>query len=149
MKSALAPKVIKTAKFVSMMIKAQFAAHSIKLTKEQFAVLLYLEEGRKNQSFLAVVTERDKGSLTRLIQSLEKKGYIKRTTSKEDNRVNQVELTTKGREILAETKPLMMGFFSSLQEGISAKEMELATKVLQKMQQNAINQIEKLEEKKK
>jgi DNA-binding MarR family transcriptional regulator len=145
----LVPKVGKTAKMVSMMVKSHFIGNNIPLTKEQFIVLLCLEEGFKSQSFLAMVTERDKGSLTRLIQSLEKKSYVKRTISAEDSRVNEVELTSKGKVILEETKPVMKKLFSIVQQGITESEMELATQVLEKMQRNVMNIIEKIEEAKK
>ncbi len=145
----LVPKVGKTAKMVSMMVKSHFIGNNIPLTKEQFIVLLCLEEGFKSQSFLAMVTERDKGSLTRLIQSLEKKSYVKRTISAEDSRVNEVELTSIGKVILEETKPVMKKLFSIVQQGITESEMELATQVLEKMQRNVMNIIEKIEEAKK
>ena len=143
------PKVGKTAKMVSMMVKSYFVGNNIPLTKEQFIVLLCLEEGCKNQSFLAMVTERDKVSLTRLIQSLEKKKYVKRAISAEDSRVNEVELTCEGKVILEETKPVMKKLFSMVQQGITEEEMELVTQVLQKMQLNVMNVIEKIEEAKK
>jgi len=143
------PKVGKTAKMVSMMVKSYFVGNNIPLTKEQFIVLLCSEEGCKNQSFLAMVTERDKVSLTRLIQSLEKKKYVKRAISAEDSRVNEVELTCEGKVILEETKPVMKKLFSMVQQGITEEEMELVTQVLQKMQLNVMNVIEKIEEAKK
>ena len=132
-----------------MMVKSYFVGNNIPLTKEQFIVLLCSEEGCKNQSFLAMVTERDKVSLTRLIQSLEKKKYVKRAISAEDSRVNEVELTCEGKVILEETKPVMKKLFSMVQQGITEEEMELVTQVLQKMQLNVMNVIEKIEEAKK
>lgn len=96
-----------------------------------------------------MVTERGKGSLTRLIQSLEKKKYVKRAISAEDSRVNEVELTYEGKVILEETKPVMKKLFSMVQQGITEKEVELVTQVLQKMQLNVKNVIEKIEEAKK
>lgn len=96
-----------------------------------------------------MVTERGKGSLTRLIQSLEKKKYVKRAISAEDSRVNEVELTCEGKVILEETKPVMKKLFSMVQQGITEKEVELVTQVLKKMQLNVMNVIEKIEEAKK
>jgi len=96
-----------------------------------------------------MVTERGKGSLTRLIQSLEKKKNVKRAISAEDSRVNEVELTYEGKVILEETKPVMKKLFSMVQQGITEKEVELVTQVLQKMQLNVKNVIEKIEEAKK
>lgn len=146
---AMAPKVGKTAKFIGMMIKTHLAKLGVPITKEQFIVLLCLEEGSKSQSFLAVLTERDKGSLTRLIQSLEKKSYLKRKVSQEDHRVNEVELTTKGNQVLEETKPIMKNLFAVLQNGIEEEEMEIATRVLEKIQTNATDEIERIEQTKK
>jgi DNA-binding MarR family transcriptional regulator len=145
----MVPKVGKTAKFLSMMIKSHFAAHNLPLTKEQFLVLLCLEDGCQSQSFLTVITERDKGSLARLIQSLEKKSYVIRNTHADDNRVNEVELTVLGKEILEETKPIMKHLFELAQKGITESEMELVTGVLEKMQANAMHEIDKIEETKK
>ncbi len=70
-KNAIAPRIGKSSKFIHMMIQQSLDYHNIPLTKEQFVVLLYLEEEAKPQSFLAHITERNKGSLTRLVQSLE------------------------------------------------------------------------------
>ncbi len=145
---AMAPRVAKTTKFISMMIKSHLAAHDVPLTKEQFIVLLCLEEGAKNQSFLAILTERNKGSLTRLIQSIEKKGYIERNVSSADNRVNEVELTSEGKMVLEETKPIMKNLFAVLQQGVEEEEMQIATRVLEKIQINATHEIERLEVKK-
>ena len=144
----LTPKIGKTAKLVNIMMKTHFAVKGIPLTKEQFVVLLCLEEEAKTQSFLTLITERDKGSLTRLIQSLEKKEYVKRRVSEEDNRVNEVELTPKGSEILESTKPMMKNLFMLLQEGIDEKEIQVVIRVMQKIQANAMNEIERLDAKK-
>ena len=142
---AIAPHVGKTSKFISMLVKNLFAKHNIPLSKEQFIVLICVEQGAKPQSSLVNITERNKGSLTRLVQSLEKKRYVKRKDCCEDNRVNWVEITEEGRTILKKTKPLMQEVFSLLQTGIEEEEKRTALKVIQRMQQNAIEEIEKLD----
>ncbi len=146
LEGAMAPKVGKTAKCIRMMMRALFTAHQIPLTKEQFIVLICLQEEPQPQSALALITERDKGSLTRLVQSLEKKNYVKRTVSNTDARVNQVALTKHGKEIIKQTKPLMLKFVQSLQQGIDPAEMEIASKVLTQIQNNALDQLNKLEQ---
>tara|TARA_B110000503_G_C7153463_1_gene416228 strand:+ start:1892 stop:2365 length:474 start_codon:yes stop_codon:yes gene_type:complete len=145
-KGVLTPKIGKTAKLINIMMQTHFNVKGIPLTKEQFVVLLCLEGEVKTQSFLTLITERDKGSLTRLIQSLERKKYVIRRVSEEDNRVNEVELTPKGSEILESTKPMMKNLFTLLQEGIDKNEIEVVSRVMEKMQCNAMKEIERIEE---
>ena len=79
---------------------------------------------------------------------VKKKEYVKRRVSEEDNRVNEVELTPKGSEILESTKPMMKNLFMLLQEGIDEKEIQVVSRVMQKIQANAMNEIERLDAKK-
>lgn len=106
LKNTIAPYVGKSAKYFSMLVKNSFLQHNIALTKEQFIVLACVEEESQPQSSLANITERDKGSLARLVQSLEKKKYVVRKACCEDNRVNWVQITEKGKSILKKRNPL-------------------------------------------
>lgn len=141
----VAPNVGRTAKYINSLIKSRFEEHQVPLTKEQYIVLLRVEKEPKPQNFLAIVTERDKGSLTRLVQSLEKKEFIKRKVCEEDNRVNKVEITKKGRDVLNQVKPLMSNIFECLHDGISTEEKEITLKVLSKIQKNSLKEIDELD----
>lgn len=68
-----------------------------KITSEQYGVLkqLWLEEGQ-TQLDLACKTNKDKPSITRLLNNLEKKGLIERRTNEDDKRCNKIYLTPKG-----------------------------------------------------
>lgn len=143
----LTPRVGRTAKFIGIAVKAEFCENNIELTKEQFIVLLCLEGEPKSQSSLAFITERDKGSLTRLIQSLEKKAYVNRKNDKQDSRVNLVEITSKGKAILESTKPIIQSLFNRLQDGIKEEEIKIAKTVLERVQVNAQKELEKIEAK--
>lgn len=145
LQEAIAPKVGRTAKVIHMMMKATLLQKNIDLTKEQFFVLLCLEQEARPQSFLAMITERDKGSLTRLVQSLEKKEYVQRSVSESDGRVNYVELTPQGQKVLNNTKPLMTKMVMQLQDGIDEHEKSIALKVLQQVQGNALSELERIE----
>ena len=136
------PNIGKTTKYVNSLIKSKFEEKRIPLTKEQFIVLLRLEEGPKQQSLLTLITERDKGSLTRLVQSLEKKRYVIRKICAHDSRVNWVEITDSGMEVLAKIKPLMTEIYDVIQVGISDKEKEITLKVLSKIQENSKMELE-------
>ena len=141
----VAPNVGRTAKYINSLIKSRFEENEIPLSKEQYIVLLRVENEPKPQKFLANVTERDKGSLTRLVQSLEKKQLIKRKICKEDSRVNKVEITKRGTAVLNQVKPLMIRIYESLHGGINAQEKEITLKVLSIIQENAMKEIKEIE----
>tara|TARA_R110002094_G_scaffold56864_7_gene67997 strand:+ start:273 stop:746 length:474 start_codon:yes stop_codon:yes gene_type:complete len=142
------PNIGRTSKLMSLLVKALFAQEKLDLTKEQFIILLCIEEESIVQSELALITERNKGSLTRLLQSLEKKSYIKRRVCKNDSRVNHVEIDQKGKDILEMTKPKMLELFKSLQKGLDPKDLELSLGVMKKLQNNIQELFENLEKNK-
>ncbi|KRJ41046.1 MarR family transcriptional regulator, partial [Acinetobacter baumannii] len=70
------------------------------LTYPQFIVLLALyEEDDISLKELGEKTLFDSGTLTPLVQKLEAKGFLKRVSIKEDERVKKVILTDKALEI--------------------------------------------------
>lgn len=72
----------------------------IRITSEQWSVLYYLwiEEGRTQQE-LAVLTFRDKPSVSRLISNLEKLKLVMRVSNRDDKRANLIFLTKQGRRM--------------------------------------------------
>lgn len=138
------PMVGKTAKYLSTLIRNKFGQNNIQLSKEQFVVLHHLKDGSKAQSYLANITERDKGSLTRLLQSLERKEMINRSSSIVDSRVNEVAITTKGLKMLEDVKPLLFEVFENMEQGISQEEKRIFRSVLKKMRERALFELDQL-----
>ena len=81
----------------------------------------------------------DKTSLTRLINTMEKKSLVARIPSKLDKRINHVFLTKKGELLFKETLPIIEGFAQSLQENISVEEIKSTIEVIKKVQENLIS----------
>lgn len=72
----------------------------IKLSAEQYGLLkrLWQEEGL-TQLDLAKLTSKDKPSITRLLNNLEKKKFITRKVNMDDKRCNKIYLTKAGRNL--------------------------------------------------
>lgn len=139
LEKTLAPWLGRTMKMIDNHIQDLFYEKNINLTKIQWVLLKKLEE--KNgvpQQELAFLTGRDKTSLTRLINTMEKKSLVARIPSKSDRRINHIHLTKKGEELLKETMPIMDSFVTSLQENISEKEITDTINVIKKVQENLI-----------
>ncbi len=115
----------------------KFKDAGIHLTRQQWIVLMKLNESDGlMQNDLAVITERDKTSLTRLLTTMEKKDLVKRKPSKADKRINQIFLTPNGKKVLNSTIPLFIKMQNKIYHNISDKDMETTIQVLRKIQEN-------------
>ena len=107
------------------------------LTTKQWILLRILDEADgRPQNELALITERDKASLVRLINSLEKNKLVKRVQDPEDKRVNRIYLSEKGREVFQQALPVVNRSFTDLQKGLDKSEIEDVIRVLKKVLDN-------------
>ena len=137
---AIIPHIGKTFKMLGILVKEQARERGIDMTREQFILLkmLHLNDGVP-QSELAFIAENNKSSITRLINTMEKKNLVARIPSTEDGRVNHIYLTKKGRSVFTEVFPLVNNLHLEIEQGISEKEMQITINVLQKMLKNIKN----------
>lgn len=137
----LAPWIGRTYKMMNVYISEVIRAHNLKVTKEQWLVLKILHEDHDGiiQNELACITSRNKASLTRLINVMEKNNLVTRIPSQEDSRKNLIYSTKTGKELFLKMKPLMLESKKKLQEGISDTEMKLFIEVMAKIQNNLKN----------
>lgn len=134
---ALIPWIGKTAKFMDYYIADYMKAQGINISKEQFIVLKHLqtEDGRK-QNDLAFITNRSKTALTRLINTMEKKGLVRREISETDLRINHVFLTEQGKATWDNAYPYFIEIVENLQKGIPREDLLTVQKTMQIIQEN-------------
>lgn len=140
--ATLAPWLGRTSKMMNMYMSDILQQHNIQLTKQQWIVLKILHEEQNGliQNDLAFITERNKASLTRLIDVMEKKNLVTRTASERDARKKLIYLTPNGKALFLKTKPIFLKNIFKIQKGISAIEMDTFIHVMTKIQQNLKNQ---------
>ncbi len=133
----LIPHVGITAKMMMVYLKQKFARFNVNLTPKQFIVLKHLmEEDGREQKHLAMITERDKTSLTRLISTLEKKGLVRREVSAKDKRVNHLFITKAGRKTFESTLPLIIQSIQEIQNGIKQEDLDHAIDTIMQVRNN-------------
>ncbi|MCR4788197.1 MAG: MarR family transcriptional regulator [Lachnospiraceae bacterium] len=77
------------------------------LTYTQYVVFMVLwEKGSVNVGQLGSILHLDAGTLTPLLKTLEKEGYVTRVRSKEDERVTVVTITGKGNDLKKKCKDI-------------------------------------------
>jgi len=139
LEKTLAPWLGKTMKMIDNHIQDIFHEKNIRLTKTQWVLLKKLhEKDGVPQQELAFLTGRDKTSLTRLVNTMEKKNLVARIPSKLDKRMNHIFLTTKGKSLFKETLPIIEDFVTSLQRNISEEQIEATIEVIKRVQENLI-----------
>lgn len=131
------PWVGKTSKMMSICLKEKLRQHGINLTREQWILLKKLNDGDgQAQNDLAIITERNKASLTRLINTMERKNYVARIPDTKDKRINRIFLTKNGKNVLESTYPAMTELMLELQTGISEEEKAVVIRVMKKVMTN-------------
>ncbi len=135
--NSIAPWLGKTVKILDYVLQESLKSNGINLTKEQMVVLKKLhDKDGLNQNELAFLTLRNKSSLTRLLTKMENKNYILRKQSSHDKRVNNVFLTSLGKEIFLKSKPVIKEMITKMEQTVSKEEKEQIINILKKVQHN-------------
>ncbi|CAN0617320.1 Transcriptional regulator, MarR family [Burkholderia multivorans] len=103
------------------------------LTAQQISVILLLARGYARTPFeLSRKLSYDSGSMTRMLDRLERKGFIARARSAHDRRVIELTLTGRGAEAASALPPLIANALNAQLAGFSADELALLTGLLQR-----------------
>lgn len=131
------PYLGKTAKFAGFYFVDTFLEYGIDLSKEQWLVLkmLHHQDGQ-TQNNLAFITNRSKASLTRLINTMEKKDLVFRVLSKKDKRINHINLSELGKQIFSSSLPVLKKIIDELQKNINEEDLTKTIQVLNQIQNN-------------
>lgn len=123
--------------YITRFLNQHFKAAGIDITKEQWTVLavLWQQDGISQQA-IADETGRDKPSTTRLLDNLEKLGYIERRPDHTDRRINNIHLTRAGINSEKRIMKAVEETFALLSAGISDKEQETIRKVFNTIYKN-------------
>lgn len=122
---------------VARHLQKNFRQAGLEITIEQWSILYHLwKEDCLSQQELCNRTFRDKPSITRLIDNLEKQKLVRRMASKTDRRINMVCLTDAARELQEQTIDLANQTMNEALLGISKEEIDTVKQVLQRVYDN-------------
>ena len=107
------------------------------ITKEQFSILilLTLKDGLY-QTQIANLLGKDRPNITRMIDILEGKGFIRREKDANNRRILKVYITPKGLEKAETAKPLKEKFSEVQYRGLSNEEIMTLVRLLRKVREN-------------
>ena len=122
---------------IARRLQKKFNAAGLNITIEQWSVLYHLwkQEGISQQE-LCNATFRDKPSITRLVDNLEKQNLVKRVASEHDRRINLIYLTKQAQKLQAETISLAEDTLNDALTGVPADRVDICKEVLQVVYDN-------------
>ena len=119
-----------------------FRENGLEITPEQWTVLLFLwEKDGVSQQELCNATFKDKPSMTRLIDNMERQNLVVRIASKNDRRTNLVYLTRQGRELQDRARCVANRTLKEALAGLTIEELRVSQEVLRKVFSNAKSEI--------
>ncbi|MEO5995104.1 MAG: MarR family transcriptional regulator [Chitinophagaceae bacterium] len=117
---------------IARRLQRKFNQAGLNLTIEQWSVLYHLwKEDGISQQELCNSTFRDKPSITRLVDNLEKLNLVKRTPSKNDRRMNMILLTEEARKLQEQCMELANQTLNESLEGVPVDKIDICKEVLQ------------------
>ena len=123
---------------VARRLQKNFRNAGLEITIEQWSILYHLwKEDGLSQQELCTRTFRDKASITRLIDNIEKLGLVERIASKDDRRVNLVYLTDAAKPLQEAPYNLANQTMNEALQGISKEEIEIVKSVFQRVYENS------------
>ncbi|MDD3322799.1 MAG: MarR family transcriptional regulator [Paludibacter sp.] len=114
-----------------------FANEGIDITTEQWSVLtcLWRKDGVTQQD-LCNLTLKDKPSMTRLIDKLERSNLVTRISSLSDRRINMIQLTEGGKSLEQKATNLVQSIAEKTLSNITTEELDTSRNVLKKIMIN-------------
>ena len=118
-------------------IAAKLRQMEVPLTPEQFILIdLLWNQGSMSQQQLADQMQKDKNSVTKLVDALERKGFVVREQNRQDRRSNTLVLTEKAEGLKHGAKQKGISILDEMLVGISEGELRSFLVTLHKLNRN-------------
>ncbi len=119
--------------YIAVMLKKE----GVPLTPEQFMLIdLLWNLGEMTQQQLADQLQKDKNSVTQLVDALERKGFVERRRNPSDRRSNTLVLTEKAERLKMEAKRKGILIMDRMLDGVTEEELRTLLAILRKLNGN-------------
>jgi len=118
-------------------LAAKLRQMDVPLTPEQFMLIdLLWNHGEMSQQHLADQMQKDKNSVTKLVDAIERKGFVVRQQNLNDRRSNTLVLTEKANQLKPGAKQKGISILDQILEGIDEEELRAFLTTLRKLNNN-------------
>ena len=115
----------------------ELSKNNIDLIPEQYLVMDILwDQGTLSQQAIADIIQKDKNSVTKFIDSLEKKGLVSRVVNKNDRRINNIIVSEEGLKLKDKTTEVAINMMQNVLADISEDDLLIFDKVMNQIKSN-------------
>lgn len=119
---------------INRKLSRNFRKIGLEITPEQWTVLIFLwKKDGVTQQELCNATFKDKPSMTRLIDNMERQHLVFRLSDKKDRRINLIHLTQEGKRLEEQAHIVTQQTLQEALQGITAEELTIGQDVLRKI----------------
>ena len=119
--------------------KIKLVEKGFEISGEQWVIIKRISEQEGvNQKEIANLTYKDPASVTRILDILQKKGWIERQSIIGDRRAYGLYLTKEGKSLVKKITPIAKRMRAAGLEGVSQEELENLKKTLNKIYKNML-----------
>lgn len=137
LKSRIGMKLVRVGKMTRAIAIQRFTKENFPLTPEQYTVLTaILDHDGLYQRQISAITLKDRPNITRIINILEKMGFVTRTSDVNKRKIIKINITEKGKEAYNQALPTVLELWQESVEGVSDEELQSCLKVLNKIKVN-------------
>ena len=137
LKNSMGTLIGRTSHAILNNLQKKFREEGYNITVEQWQVLINLNNS--NDQFhqqLAENTFKEKSTITRLLDGLEKKNLIKRVADKNDRRQKRIRITPEGKKLLKNLRPFALEVQSRALNEIDPEQLKICQDILLKIYSN-------------
>jgi len=137
LKNSMGTLIGRTSHAILNKLQKKFREEGHNITVEQWQVLVNLNNS--NDQFhqqLAENTFKEKSTITRLLDGLEKKNLIKRVADKNDRRQKRIRITPEGKKLLKNLRPFALEVQSRALNEIDPEQLKICQDILLKIYSN-------------
>ena len=137
LKKSLGFKLDRASRLTTLNFNKNLKENNVTLTAEQWGIINFLlEKDGINQNQIGKLINKDHTCVSRLIDTLIKKGIINKEISLEDKRVNLIYLTKAGKELQNKAADTVRHSLDKVFKNVSEEEKEIFSIVLDKIIKN-------------
>jgi len=117
-------------------MKNVFASNGLNITPEEMILLFQIADRGSEQGDLVKKSLKDKTNIARLLSRMETKALIKKVEHEENGRQQIIHLRAKGKSLRAAAFPLIQKMAKDAMTGISAHDLDITQKTLNRLSLN-------------
>jgi len=128
----------KTLQSIKNLMFREFKLKDNNITSEQWAVMSYLhKQDGLYQKQIADFLFKDKPTLTRILDVLEKRNLIIRISDEKDRRKFKIYLTQDGKNVVAALLPIASKIEANLKQNLTSDDVQKLSQILDKIYKNS------------